>query len=146
MWWHTARGTLQADGEATGRCDVQTVRRDLKTVRRLVNGLSVIHLLLALNFFFVVPFLGWLNYGRASGATAWIPDVVMLFILPAAYFVYWHFWFVVAVPAIFSSLYLHQRTGDAYARRLAIAHSAIIGLFWVVRLVFAIMGIHPDIV
>jgi fatty acid desaturase len=125
---------------------VQTATRDPETLRTLVNSLSTLHLLLALNFFFVVPFLGWLNYGRASWATAWIPDIVMLFILPAAYFVYWHFWFVVAVPAIFSSLYLHHRTGDGHARRLAIANSATVGLFWIVRLVFASMGIHPDIV
>lgn len=118
----------------------------LKVFKALVFYWSAINVLLALNFFPMLPFLGWLNYGHADWATAWMPDTVLFVLLPAAYFMYWHFWFIVAIPALLGSLYLHRRTGQRVPRIMALVNAAMVVLFWAVRIGLHISGIHPDIV
>ena len=112
----------------------------------LTYASSAINVLLALNFFPFVPFLGWLNLGHGDWATAWIPDALLLVVLPAGYFIYWHFWFVIAAPAFFGSLYLHRRTGNRNAKILAVVNAVTVVVFWVVRITLRILGIRPDIV
>ena len=112
---------------------------------RLVGLLSGIHVLLALNFFPLVPFLGWLNFGRGEWI-AWIPDIILRQVLPAGYYVYWHFWFLISLPAVAGSWYLcHQTQGE---RGCWLLPANLIGLavFTVVRLTLFFLEIRPDIV
>ena len=121
-------------------------RKPARRLRGVTYTLSALNVLLAFNFFPLVPFLGWLNYGHAGWATAWMPDVLLLLFLPAAYFLYWHFWFLVAVPALFASLALYRHTAQRRARLLVIVNAATMLFFWSVRVVLAILDVHPDIV
>ncbi len=123
-----------------------TAARSPAFFRRLVPVLSVINLLLALNFFPLVPLLGWLNFGRAGWATAWIPDAVLLLILPAAYFFYWHYGCLVAGVPLALALWSWKREGGQAARGWAILNAATIGVYLIVRIVLAVLGIRPDII
>jgi hypothetical protein len=120
--------------------------RDLKLLRLLMHLFGILNVVLALNFYPIVPLLGWLNFGHAGWATAWIPDVVLLVVLPAGYFIYWHFWFVVAGLALACSVYLSRRSGSRETRIWAVANGATILMYVVLRLCFALRGIRPDIV
>lgn len=136
--------SMTNDLRQDGRDDRQSA--PMRALQPTALILTIVNVLLALNFFPLVPFLGWLNYGHADWATAWIPDVVLLLVLPAAYFVYWHYWFAIAVPATLMALYLYRRTGDPRARTLTLINGATILVFWIVRIVMAIFDVHPDIV
>jgi hypothetical protein len=107
---------------------------------------SALNILLALDFFPVVPCLGWLNFGHGNWATAWIPDFLLLSVLPAGYYLYWHFWFAFSVPAILASFTVYKRTGEKRARLLSVLNVATIAMFWAVRLALAVLAIRPDIV
>jgi len=125
---------------------VEKETRNLKGLKVLAYTSSAIHVLLALNYFPVVPFLGWLNFGHGDWATAWIPDALLLVVLPAGYFIYWHFWFVIAAPAFLGSLYLYKRTGNRNTKILTVVNAVTVVIFWVVRITLGILDIHPDIV
>ena len=116
--------------------------KNLKGLKLFAYASFAINMLLAVNFFPVVPFLSWLNYGH--GGASWIPNVFLLVILPGGYFLYWHFWFVVAVPALVASLYLYKRTKNRNATILTVLNAVTVVVFWGVRIAFSIMGIHPD--
>jgi len=118
----------------------------MRLVRLLTYIFSVINVLLALNYFPLVPLLGWLNFGHGDWATAWIPDAVILYVLPGAYFFYWHFWYVAAVPALLGSLYLFVRTRSRLAGVLAVVNGGAVLVYWAVRIILNIAGIRPDIV
>jgi hypothetical protein len=120
--------------------------RRLRVLGALVPVLSVINLLLALNFFPLVPLLGWLNFGRAGWATAWIPEAVMLVVLPAGYYIYWHYWFIVAGVPLLLSLYSWQQGAGRAARTWSVMNAATIAMYLVVRLILTVQGIRPDIV
>jgi hypothetical protein len=115
---------------------------NLKWLKMLAYASSAINLLLAVNFFPVIPLLSWLNYGH--GGTSWLPDVLLLVILPRGYYLYWHFWFVIAIPAFAASLYLYKRTGNQNAKILTVLNAMTILVYWGVRIALSIMGIHPD--
>jgi hypothetical protein len=119
---------------------------DTRVLRVVTYVTSAVNLLLALNYFPLVPLLSWLSYGHAPRATAWIPDALMLVILPAGYFVYWHYWFLAAVPAAMSSLLLFRRTRNRRMRQLALLNVGAAILYWVVRIALSALGIQPDIV
>jgi hypothetical protein len=108
--------------------------------------LSAINALLALNFVVIVPFLGWLNYGRANWATAWLPGVLLDLVLPAGYYVYWHYWFLVLLPAFFTACILYRRVQGRRAMALIVLNTATMIAFWATRLALALFDIHPDIV
>lgn len=138
-------GSLEGVGSVQAPIDADD-RKMSRRLRIVACALSAVNALLAFNFFPLVPFLGWLNYGRAAWATAWIPDVMLLLLLPAGYFLYWHFWFLVAIPALFATVALYRRGGGRQARLLVMLNAATVLLFWLVRTILAILGIHPDIV
>ena len=119
---------------------------NLGALRVLSYVSSAVNLALALNFFPLVPLVGWLSFGHGNWATAWIPDVVILHVLPGGYFVYWHFWVLAAFPAFFGSLYWFKRSGDRKAKVLAVANAGAVVVYWVVRITLGILGIRPDIV
>jgi hypothetical protein len=89
--------------------------------------------------------LSWLTFGHAPRATAWIPDALLLLVLPAAYFAYWHYWFVAAMPASVASLLLFRRTRDGRAKWLVLLNVGAVILYWAVRIGMGILGIRPDI-
>jgi hypothetical protein len=111
----------------------------------LAYAAGAVNLLLAANFFAFVPFLGWLNYGH-GGSQGWIPDVVLLAILPGAYFVYWHFGALIALIALFISHNLWQRGRDSRLAILSALNAVTLVLYVAVRIAFALLEIHPDIV
>jgi hypothetical protein len=115
-------------------------------LQALVRVASVVNLLLAFNFFPLVPLLGWLNFGRANWATTWIPDAVMLIALPAAYAFFWHFWYVPAGAAIILSVSLWRRSGANEGRLWTALNAAVIAMYLAVRLILALQGVRPDIV
>ena len=115
-------------------------------LRVLATVLSGINLLLALNFFPFVPLLGWLNFGRAGWATSWIPDAILLFVLPAGYYVYWHYWFIVAGVPLALSTYLWRQGGAQEGRLWTVANAATIALYVVIRIILDVQGIRPDAV
>ena len=78
-------------------------------MRLLTRILSIANLLLAVLFFPLVPLLGWLNYGVVGWAVAWIPDAVLLTVLPAAYSLYWHYGLVIASLPLVLALWLWRR-------------------------------------
>ncbi len=116
-----------------------------RVLHGLVRVLSVINLLLALNFFPVVPLLGWLSFGRAGWAMAWIPEAVLLLVLPAAYNIYWHYWFLVAGVAVGLSGYWWRHGGAQEARAWTVANGATMVIYVIVRIVLAAQGIRPDV-
>ena len=120
--------------------------RRLQLTRVLLRVFSGINVLLALNFFPVVPLLGWLSFGRAGWATAWIPEAVLLFVLPAGYYVYWHYWFIVAGVALLLSICLWRQDGGQEARVWTVVNGATIAVYLIVRIVLELRGIRPDIV
>jgi hypothetical protein len=120
--------------------------RRLRVLRALVRVFSVINVLLAFNFFPLVPLLGWLNFGRAGWATAWIPEAVMLVVLPAGYYVYWHYWFIVAGVPLLLSLYSWRQGGGREARLWSVLSAVTIAMYLVVRIILLVQGIRPDIV
>lgn len=120
--------------------------RRLQVLRALVRVLSVINVLLAVNFFPLVPFLGWLNFGRAGWATAWMPEVVMLVVLPAGYYLYWHFWLIVAGVPLLLSLYSWRQGGGREARAWSVVNALTIAMYLAARIILAVQGIRPDIV
>lgn len=117
-----------------------------RVLRVLTPVFSGINLLLALNFFPLVPLLGWLNFGRAGWATAWIPDAVMLVVLPAGYSIYWHYWFIVAGVALVLSVSLWRQGGGQSARVWTLVNGATIAMYLVVRVILELQEIRPDIV
>jgi len=120
--------------------------RRLRVFRVLVHVFSGINVLLALNFFLLVPLLGWLNFGRAGWATAWIPDAVWLFVLPAGYYIYWHYWFIVAGVALVLSICLWRQSGEQEDRVWTEVNGATIAIYLVVRIILEVRGIRLDIV
>jgi hypothetical protein len=115
-------------------------------MKKLANTVTAINLVLAFNFFPLVPFLGWLNYGHADWATAWIPDVVMLLILPAAYFLYWHAGFVLAIAAV-TLTWLALKPTDARGQFLPLAlNGGSLAMYVILRAAYSVLDIHPDIV
>jgi hypothetical protein len=120
--------------------------RGLPVLSVLAQVSSVVNLLLALNFFPLVPLLGWLNFGRAGWATAWIPDAVMLLVLPATYYVYWHYGLIVAGAALALSVLWWRQGGAGKARAWTVLNGATIVIYLVVRIILAVQGIRPDIV
>ena len=101
--------------------------------------LSIVNGALALNFFPLVPLMGWLNYGH--GGTPWLPDLLLLTLLPAGYYLYWHFWYVVAIPALACSLVLRRHGPVQWP---TVLNLATIILYWLVRLILFLAGIRPD--
>jgi hypothetical protein len=120
--------------------------RRLRVFRLLVYVFSGINVLLALNFFPVVPLLGCLNFGRMGWALAWMPDAVLLFVLPAGYYIYWHYWFIVAGVALVLSRCLWKQGGAPEARVWTVVNGATIVIYLVVRIILEVRGIRPDIV
>jgi hypothetical protein len=119
---------------------------DAKVLRVAAYVASAINLLLALNYFPLVPCLSWLTFGNVASAARQLPDALLLIVLPAGYYVYWHYWFVTTVPAAILSLLLFRRTGDQRARYLALLNAGMIVLYFAVRMALGLLGIHPDIV
>jgi hypothetical protein len=120
--------------------------RRLSVFSLLAQVSSVINLVLALNFFPLVPLLAWLNYGRAAWTTAWLPDWLMLLVLPGLYYVYWHFWFIVAGLALLLSTLWWRQTGAPRARLWTALNGAMIAMYLAARIIMAVQGIRPDIV
>lgn len=118
----------------------------MKVFRRLTYACSALNVLLAFIVFPIVPLLGWLNYGHGNWVTSWIPEAVLLIWLPAAYYLYWHYWFVAAIPALAGSLYLIQRTANRSAKMLAVANAGAVVWLWAVRIAMGVLNIRPDIV
>jgi len=118
----------------------------MRVLRAVMVLLGTINVLLALNFWPVIPLLGWLNFGHAGWLTAWIPDVVLLTILPAGYALYWHLWFVSAGLALVCSAYISRRWACRRARIWAGVSCATILLYVAVRVFLQTRGIQPDIV
>lgn len=118
----------------------------LSWIRPITKLVSVLHLTMALNSVLVVPLLAWLNYGRASWATAWIPSVWMVVVLPAAYAAHWHFWYVFAVPACGGSLLLWKRLGGRNERILLLLNAGAALAYAFVRVALLFLNIRPDIV
>jgi integral membrane sensor domain MASE1 len=112
-------------------------------IMRVARVASAINLLLAANFYAFVPFLGWLNYGH-GGTAGWIPDVILVAILPGAYFVYWHFGALIALLALFVSHSLWLRSRAREAAILSALNAATLVLYVAVRIAFALLRIHPD--
>lgn len=111
---------------------------------RLVSALSLLHILLALNFFPLVPFLGWLNTGRSQWID-WLPDRVLLQLLPAGYYLYWHFWYLFALPPLVGSWLLCYRSRGNRGCWLLPANLTGLIIFFVVRLTLMFLGVRPDI-
>ena len=105
---------------------------------------TVLNLLLCAIYFPLVPLLGWLNLGHANWATAWIPDALIRTAIPAAYYVYWHFWFVFSLPVLAVWAFLYRRTRSRVALVLAASSIATVLVYWLVRIVLAGLGIRPD--
>ena len=101
--------------------------------------LSIANVTLALNFFPLVPLLGWLNYGH--GGTPWLSDVLLLTLLPAGYYLYWHFWYVVAIPALACTLTLQRYCRVQW---LTVLNLATVILYGLVRLIFFLAAVRPD--
>lgn len=120
--------------------------KDSHTVRRLAVILTSLNLLLAVNFFPIVPLLGWLNYGRAGRATGWIPDWVMLNLLPGGYSLYWHFGWLLAGAALALSVATKEKAGEGVYQLFYRLNLAALIIYLLVRLVLAVSGIRPDIV
>jgi hypothetical protein len=99
---------------------------------------------LSLIFFPLIPLLGWLNFGHAGGTTPWIPDWVLLTLLPAAYYLYWHFWYAFSLPALAASIALLRIAHTRLATALIVANGASVVAYAVVRIVLAVVGIRPD--
>jgi hypothetical protein len=125
---------------------MSTNGRGLRVLRLLVPVSSIINALLALNFFPLVPLLGWLNFGRAGWATAWIPEPVLLLVLPAGYYIYWHYGLIVAGVALALSICWWRQGGAREARVWTLLNGATIAVYLAVRLILAVQGIRPDIV
>jgi hypothetical protein len=123
---------------------MSTKGRGLRILRLLVPVSSIINALLAVNFFPLVPLLGWLNFGRAGWTTAWIPEAAMLLVLPAGYFVYWHYGLIVAGAALALALCWWRRTGASEARLWTITNGATIAVYLAVRIILAAQGVRPD--
>jgi hypothetical protein len=120
--------------------------RGLAVLPVLASVLSIINVLLALNFLLVVSLLGWLNFGRAGWATAWIPEAVLLVVLPAAYYIYWHYGPIVAGVALLLSMYSWRQGGERKARVWSLLNGMTIVGYLVVRIILEVQGIRPDIV
>lgn len=122
---------------------MKSTSADAKWQSWLACALSTVNILLAVVFFPVVPFLGWLNYGH-GGTASWLPEFLLSVILPGSYALYWRFWFLFAIPALLASFYLYRRTGKRNPRILIALNALTILLYWGVRIAFSILGIRPD--
>lgn len=118
---------------------------ELYLPRALVYVFSAINVALALIVFPVVPTLGWINYGRSAWLPVQMPDT-MLTALATAYYIYWHYWFVVAAPALIGCLYLFRRTSSRWFGVLAAANVGAVAWYAIVRLTMAVLGIRSDAV
>jgi hypothetical protein len=70
----------------------------------------------------------------------------MLHLLPAGYYIYWHYWFIVAGVPLLLSLYSWRQGGGRAARNWSVVNAATIAMYLVVRIILAVQGIRPDIV
>ena len=113
-------------------------------LRSLAVAATGLNVSLCLIFFPLIPLLGWLNFGHAGGTTAWIPDWVLLTLLPAAYYLYWHFWYAFSLPALAASLALLRIAHTRLATALIVANAASVLAYTVVRIVLAVLDIRPD--
>jgi hypothetical protein len=119
----------------------------IKRLETLSYSFSTANLILALNFAIAVPLLGWLSFGHGGDVLlGWLPDAILLAVLPAGYALYWHLWFFFGIPAVFGSAYLYIRTGRRGAQYLVVANAVAIAAYWVARIAMGLYGIHPDIV
>jgi hypothetical protein len=125
---------------------MNSITRNEKALSTFTYVASAVNLLLAFNFLVLVPVLSWLTFGHAPRAAAWIPDALLLVVLPAAYFAYWHYWFVAAVPAAVGCALLFRRTGDGRAKWLVLLNVGAVVLYGMIRIALCILGIRPDIV
>jgi hypothetical protein len=88
--------------------------------------------------------LGWLNFGRAGWLTAWVHDVVLLIILPAETYIYWHCGFIVAGVALALSLYLWRQSAVQSAKVWSVVHGITLAMYVVIGIIFAVLGIRPE--
>ena len=87
-----------------------------RVLRVITYVTTTLNSLLALNYSPLAPLSSWLTFGHAPWATGRLAHVLLLIVLPAAYYVYWHYWFATAVPAAILSLLLLRCTGDQWAK------------------------------
>jgi hypothetical protein len=115
-----------------------------RVLRSLAVSASALNLSLSLTSFALVPLLGWLNYGHAGWATTWIPDWALLTLLPAAYYLYWHFGYAFSLPALVASAALFRLTHSRLSTALIVANGASVVTYAIVRIALAALGIRPD--
>jgi hypothetical protein len=115
-------------------------------IRSTAKVFSTINLVLALNFFPIVPLFGWLNYGHAIWAVSWIPDSILLLWLPAGYYVYWHGGAIIGLIALGMTWGLYRHIQDHSTLIMTVFNGTAVLVYFVIRLIFAFLGIHPDIV
>lgn len=123
-----------------------THQQDPLAAQLIVYNLTTINLALAFNFFPLVPLLGWYNFGHANWALSLIPDVVMLAVLPAGYFLYWHAGFILAAVAAVGCWGLYRPWRKRRDQVLLFLNLAAGLMVMVVRIIFFLANVHPDVV
>ncbi len=121
-------------------------QRDPLATQLIVYNLTAINLALAFNFFPLVPILGWFNFGHANWVVSWIPDVVMLAVLPAGYFLYWHAGLILTAVAAAGCWGLFRRWQKRRDRVLLFLNLAAGLMVVVVRIILFLTNVHPDVV
>ncbi len=121
-------------------------QQNQRATQLIVYNLTAINLALAFNFFPLVPMLGWFNFGHANWAVSWIPDVVILAVLPIGYFLYWHFGALLAGLATWGCWWLYRRTHARRDRILLFLNLTAGLLVIVVRIILLLLDVYRDIV
>jgi hypothetical protein len=70
----------------------------------------------------------------------------LLLVLPAGYYVYWHYGLIVAGVALALSMCWWRQGGPREARGWIVLNGAALAIYLAVRIILAVQGIRPDIV
>ena len=107
--------------------------KNLQVLRVLTYVFSVINMLLLLATI-VSSCLGWLSWHGWGLITARVPYILST-VLYTEMVIYWHFWYVVALPAFFCSLYLYRCMENKYAK-LAVLNVVMVLILYVVKILY----------
>jgi hypothetical protein len=117
--------------------------RKLKLNEYFIYITTIINLILAVIYFPIVPFLGWLNYGH-GGTSGWIPEIFLINFIPLCYIIYSKYGLIIALIAIIPTISYYRKTKKQIFGIFAILNAMTIIVFCLITIGYQYLQIITD--